>query len=113
MILPDPGLTIWLYTPAADMRCQIDGLAALTTRKLQETPHNGALYVFTNRRRTLMKILYYRKGGYCLWSKRLERGQFQRFTERADKVPLNWTQLQCLIEGLDWKNMKKNKRYDR
>ena len=56
MILPDPGLTIWLYTPAADMRCQIDGLAALTTRKLQETPHNGALYVFTNRRRTLMKI---------------------------------------------------------
>ena len=36
MILPDPGLTIWLYTPAADMRCQIDGLAALTTRKLRE-----------------------------------------------------------------------------
>ena len=31
MILPDPGLTIWLYTPAADMRCQIDGLAALAT----------------------------------------------------------------------------------
>ena len=53
------------------------------------------------------------KGGYCLWSKRLERGQFQRFTERADKVPLNWPQLQCLIEGLDWKNRKKNKRYDR
>ena len=95
------------------MRCQIDGLAALTTRKLQETPHNGALYVFTHQRRTLMKILYYRKGGYCLWSKRLERGQFQRCTEMADTVPLNWTQLQCLIEGLDWNNMKQNKRYDR
>lgn len=90
MILPDPGLTIWLYTPAADMRCQ---MAALTTCKLQETPHNGALYVFTNRRRTLMKILYYSKGGYCLWSKRLERGQFQRFTEMADKVPLNSPQV--------------------
>ena len=48
MTLPDPGLTIWLYTPAADMRCQIDGLAALTARNLQETPHNGALYVFTS-----------------------------------------------------------------
>ena len=35
----------------------------------------------------------YSKGGYCLGSKRLERDQFQRFTERADKVPLNWPRI--------------------
>ena len=95
------------------MRRQMDGLAALTKTKLEASPSNGDLYVFINRRRNLMKILYYRKGGYCLWAKRLERGKYQSVAGASDKVLLDWTTLQCFIEGLDWQKMPKNKRYPR
>lgn len=113
MLLQDPQLKVWFYNQVTDMRRQIDGLAALTQSKLQEPPSNGDLYVFVNRRRNLMKILYYSKGGYCLWSKRLEQGRFQSLSHESDKVLLDWTKLQCFIEGLDWQNMPKSKRYVR
>jgi len=59
------------------------------------------------------KILYYSRGGYCLWSKRLEQGQFHRVKSDDDKIPLNWAQLQCLIEGINWQKAQQNKRYIR
>lgn len=43
---------------------------------LGEDPGRGDWFVFINRRRTQLKILTYEAGGYCLWSKRLEQGQF-------------------------------------
>jgi transposase len=66
--------------------------------------------VFINKRRTYIKILYYSRGGYCLWSKRLEQGQFHRVKSDGDKISLNWPQLQCLIEGINWQKAPQNKR---
>ena len=52
------------------MRKQFDGLAALVQSKFGFRANNGDLFVFINRKRTMMKVLYYSKGGFCLWSKR-------------------------------------------
>ena len=76
MLLPEGHLRVWLCTEAVDMRKSFDGLSALVKNLLNEDPLNGHLYVFINRRRTQMKILYFDRSGYAIWSKRLEQGQF-------------------------------------
>ena len=111
MLLQNPNVTVWLYAKPVDMRNQFDGLAALAQSKLNRSANSGELFVFINKRRTYIKILYYRSGGYCLWSKRLEQGQFQRVKSDDDKTALNWAQLQCLIEGINWQKAPQSKRY--
>ena len=111
MLLQDPNLSVWLYAHPVDMRKQFDGLAALAQSKLKRAANSGELFVFINKRRTYIKILYYSRGGYCLWSKRLEQGQFHRVSCDEDKISLNWAQLQCLIEGINWQKAPQNKRY--
>ena len=113
MLLQEPNLSVWLYAHPVDMRYQFNGLAALAQSKLKRPANSGELFVFINKRRTYIKILYYSRGGYCLWSKRLEQGQFQQVKSDNDKISLNWAQLQCLIEGINWQKAAKNKRYTR
>ncbi|MCW8800284.1 MAG: IS66 family insertion sequence element accessory protein TnpB [Desulfobacter sp.] len=113
MLIHGAQLNIWLYAQPVDMRKQFDGLAALAQHQLQPKASNGDLFVFVNRKRTQIKILYYDRGGYCLWSKRLEQGRFHNVTSDSDKISLKWAQLQCLIEGINWQKMKENKRFNR
>ena len=54
------------------MRKSYDGLSALVKKPLHEDPASGDLFVFINRKRTQMKVLYFDRSGYCVWSKRLE-----------------------------------------
>ena len=102
---------IWLYTRPADMRKQYDGLAALAQGQLREQASSGDWFVFINRRRTHLKVLYYHQGGYCLWSKRLERGTFHQVKSDGAKQLLNGAQLQCLIDGIYWQSERQNRRH--
>ncbi|MGB6139859.1 MAG: IS66 family insertion sequence element accessory protein TnpB [Pseudoalteromonas rhizosphaerae] len=104
---------IWLYAQPVDMRKQFDGLAVLAQSQLRAQASSGDVFVFVNRKRTQIKILYYDSGGYCLWSKRLEKGRFHHVLSDSDKIGLNWTQLHCLIDGINWQKMQKNKRFRR
>lgn len=113
MLLQDPNVKIWLYTEPTDMRKQFDGLMALAKQKMQGQIVEGQLFIFVNRKRTHIKALYYSHGGLCLWSKRLERGCFQRIGPSLPNGlshPLSWTQLQCFIDGINWQKAPKNKR---
>ena len=101
---------IWLYNPPVDMRKQFDGLAALAINELGLPVVGGDLFVFINRRRTQMKVLYYEQGGLCLWSKRLEKGHYHR-VGHEDKSALTLGQLQCLIDGIPWQKTAQNKRH--
>ena len=109
-MLSSSSARIWLYTGIADMRKQFDGLAALVTSHMQMQAQQGDWFVFVNRKRTMMKVLYYHQGGYCLWSKRLERGTFAKVAGTEAKIALNAAQLQCLIDGIYWQKGKQNKR---
>lgn len=110
MINLQPDLPIWLYNEPVDMRKQFDGLAALAQTKLGCRANSGEIFVFVNRKRTHIKLLYYQQGGYCLWAKRLEQGTFHTIKGDEAKLTLDWTQLHCLIGGIKWQEKPRNKR---
>jgi transposase len=98
------GLTgatrIYLYRGAADMRRSFDGLSGMVRSHLQGDPLSGALYVFANRRRTLVKVLCWAGDGFWIWQKRLERGTF-RFPEgTAASAEIDRRTLSMLLEGV-------------
>jgi transposase len=101
MWLASPGLKVYLGLGETDMRKSIDGLCILVSKQLKQDPLSGHMFIFCNRRRTIMKILYWDTNGFCLWQKRLEKDIF-RWPKKADEVKeISSRQLQWLIEGLE------------
>ena len=86
MFFPESRVCIWLYRPPTDMRKSFNGLSALVKNKMNKDPLTGHLYVFINKKRTQCKVLYFDRSGYCLWSKRLEQGQFYTPDNHSDQV---------------------------
>lgn len=101
---------LWLYQAPTDMRKSYDGLSALVRQALGEDPLSGDLFVFVNRRRTQMRVLYFAGDGFCLWSKRLERGQFQ-VSVQGGKHALDYASWQLIVEGIDLRSVRRLKRY--
>lgn len=93
------------------MRKSYDGLSALVKSKLEEDPLSGQLFVFINRKRTQCKVLYFDRSGYCIWSKRLEQGQFHANAGESIKQALQWTDLKLILEGIDTRSVRQYKRY--
>ena len=93
------------------MRKSYDGLSVLVKQKLKEDPLSGHLFVFINRKQTQMKILYFDRSGYCIWSKRLEQGQFHYRKDGGRKQLLDWARLKMMIEGIDTSELRQFKRF--
>ena len=75
--LPHP-VRVFLHTPATDLRKGFDALSGLVTTAFGQDPTSGHLFLFVNRRRDRIKILYWDRGdGLAIWYKRLEVGSFQ------------------------------------
>lgn len=100
---------MYLYGQPADMRCSFNGLQALTRQGLGQDPLNGALYVFVNRRGTQMRVLYFDRSGFCVWSKRLEAGRFISDWRTVHTREMNCTELKLLLEGIE--PARQRKRY--
>lgn len=111
MFFPEGNLRIWLCTTPTDMRKSYNGLSALVKNHLNDNPLNGSLYVFINRKGDQMKILFFDRNGYSIWSKRLEQGRFVVRHRGEDKVTLSYAQLQCLLDGIEWHDAKQYKRF--
>jgi transposase len=111
MWTPNHSIEVGLYGRPADMRKSYDGLSALVRRAMQDNPLNGALFVFVNRRKTQMKALYFGGDGYCIWSKRLERGRFQVRFDSADKAQVSLSTLKLLIDGIALDSVRRVRRY--
>lgn len=112
MFFPEPSQRVWLYSQPTDMRKSFDGLMTLAKGELNEDPLSGQLFVFINRRKTLMKVLYFDRTGYCIWSKRLEQGQFNYRAQGGKKHALDWLQWKLLLEGIALKKVRKYKRFN-
>lgn len=94
------------------MRRSFDGLSALVKHHLAEDPLSGHWFAFINRRQTQIKVLAFEDGGYCLWSKRLEEGQFAaRDRLGMMKRALSHTEFLALLEGVDMVIKRQRKRY--
>ena len=70
------GVEVWLCVEPVDIRKLTTGLATLVPDTLSMDPFSSQLFVFTNRRRTQCRILYWERCGFVLWHKRLERARF-------------------------------------
>ena len=68
---------VYLCRDIVDFRKGINGLAILVEQTLQRDPFSEQLFVFCNRKRDKVKILYWERNGFCLWQKRLERARFK------------------------------------
>ncbi len=91
---------VFLATGATDMRKSINGLSILIEEQFELDPFSGHLFVFCNRRRNIVKILYWDRNGFCLWMKRLEKHRLIwpesiEATSEVDQRQLGW-----LLEGL-------------
>lgn len=110
MFFPASRVRVWLYTRPTDMRKSFDGLSALVKNTLMEDPLSGHFFVFVNCKRTFIKALYFDRSGYCIWSKRLERGRFHYRASVDRKVALDWTGLKMMLEGISLKDARRHKR---
>jgi transposase len=112
MLSISPGRRIWLCTQPTDMRRSFDGLSAQVKNHLRDDPTSGEWYVFINRRRTQIKLLAFEEGGYCVWSKRLEVGQFATLgCVGENKRTLSRVEFLALLEGVDLVIKRQRKRY--
>jgi transposase len=75
-LLPSAVRRILAYREPVDMRKSFDGLIAITKGVLYEDPLSSSLFVFFNRRRNYMKLVFWDRTGFCLFAKRLEHGRF-------------------------------------
>lgn len=107
------GLTaanrIYLYRGACDMRKSFDGLCGIIRSELKADPLSGSFFVFVNRRRSMVKLLYWDRDGLALWYKRLERGCFILPDRCLEDGHIERSDLVMLLEGIVPK--KVGKRY--
>lgn len=99
----------FLYTTSTDMRSGFDSLCGIVQNKLGRNPSSGEVFVFLNRRRTHVKLLHWENGGFVMYYKRLEAGNFE--IPQVENGSLPWPQLVMMIEGIDLKNVKMRKRF--
>lgn len=92
---------IYAVCAPTDMRRQHDGLTAIVRRALGHELTDGAMYLFTNRRRTIAKVLYFDGTGVCLFCKKLSRGRFAApwNSPNETSVPLTDAELQLYLDG--------------
>ena len=103
MLTLTPNAKVYLAAKPADLRRGHDGLCALVRGALELDPYAGHFFVFVGKRGDRVKILFWDRGGFVVYYKRLSRGRFRlpRVTEGADRVVLDATELMMLLGGFD------------
>jgi transposase len=110
------SLKIFVALDPCDMRKGFNGLYGLVGQRLQEDPRAGALYVFSNRRHTRLKMLYFDGTGLWVLTKRLEKGTFSwpcRMEGQATKLKLTPEALALLTDGVDLRGGRLRPWYER
>ncbi len=113
MIAISSGASIFLCTSATDMRKSFDGLSGLVRSEFRREPNDGSLFLFINRRRDRIKILYWEIGGFSIWYRRLESGTLETVTGRNGEpvVRIDATELSMLLAGISLRSVKRRKRF--
>ncbi len=109
------NLRIFVCTAPTKMNLSFDRLMGVAQETFDQDPLSGHLFLFFNRRRDRIKILFWDVDGFCIWYKRLEVGAFQLpvATEGEQGVEVDCSQLNRLLGGLDLTSGRRRKRYRR
>jgi transposase len=115
MIHLPASVRVYLCLSPCDMRKSFDSLHALVREQLQLDAFAGHLFVFVSRRRDRLKILYWDRDGFALWSKRLEEGTYAVPWADGGELRREITaqELGALLSGIDLRQAERRKRYRR
>ncbi len=93
---------IYVYTSVTDMRKGVHGLSGIVRSQLAADPTDGSLFVFVNRRRDRLKILYFDGGGFWLYYRLLEAGTFEELKNpsKSSCLTIDATELSMLLSGV-------------
>ena len=107
------GTRIFVAKGPTDMRKGFDGLQGIITGLLEQDPLSGHLFLFVNRRRDKLKILYWDGDGLAIWYRRLEQGTFQMPTIADDQksAEIRSEDLTMLLRGVDLNSVRRRKRF--
>lgn len=115
MIALPPQIRVFLCRLPTDMRKSFHGLVALTESALMQDPLSGSLFVFVNRRRDRIKILYWGQTGFCIWYQQLQRGTYQLPDEAAieerQAVEVTRSQLSLILDGIELSSARQRLRF--
>lgn len=100
MLRPARDAKVYLYTDPVDMRKSIDGLALLVEQEMELPLNTGALFVFCNRGKDKIKLLYWERNGFVVWYKRLEKERF-KWPRPGQDMTLTGQELNWLLDGFD------------
>ncbi|GFO72750.1 transposase, IS66 family [Bathymodiolus japonicus methanotrophic gill symbiont] len=98
---------VYLATGVTDMRKSINGLSLIVSEQLGHNPLAGSAFVFCNRSRDKLKILYWECNGFWLYYRRLDKGKFQWPNESNEQtLTLNLRELHWLLDGLSYQQVQ-------
>ena len=104
------GIAIYLYRDPVDFRKSINGLSVIVNEAMGLSPFKSGVFVFCNRRRDKLKVLYWDRTGFALWYKRLEKDKFQWPRKVSDStLILTHEQWDGLLRGLNFFDIKPHK----
>ena len=115
MIALPPQIRVFLYRRPTDMRKSFHGLTALTESELKQDPLSGSFFVFVNRRRDRLKILYWGQTGFCIWYQQLQKGTYQipahESLDNQDVLEVTRSQLSLILDGIDLSSVRQRVRF--
>ncbi len=101
---------VYIAINHVDMRKSINGLSSMIAGELAMNPLTDGIFVFSNRSRKIIKILYWHHNGFCLLQKRLEKDKFKWPADRDQILQIDFRELSWLLEGLDISKIKAHKK---
>ena len=115
MLSLPPSVRIFLATQPVDGRKGVDSLAAIVRSALEQDPLSGHLYVFFSRRYDRVRVVYWDRNGFAMWTKRLERGRFYPTASADGRLSASATEaaeLALILEGIDLAGARRRPRWE-
>ncbi len=102
---------VYVAIGSTDMRKSINGLSLLVADQFDLDLFSGSLFAFCNRKRDIVKILYWADNGFCVWMKRLEKDVFRWPDSEQEVMEVSRSALGWLLSGLDLRQAHKRLKY--
>ena len=115
MLLLPRAVKVYIATKPVRLNRSFDGLSNVVRAVMKEDPLSGHVFVFINRRRTMVKLLVWTRGGFTIVHKRLERGTFSRVFgdgETRTHVELDVHELSMMLEGIELRTGRTSRRWE-
>ena len=108
---PGPSTRVFIAAGSTDMRKSINGLSIIVEEEFELDLFSDSIFAFCNRRKDMVKILYWSGNGFCIWMKRLEQDVFCWPDTEKDVMEVNRPALDWLLSGLDFRQAHKQLKY--